>query len=326
MPSNKDSDGGWKTFLWNSETGQFLGRTGGSWAKILLFYLIFYGCLGAIFIGTIQALLFTLDNYKPTYQDRVSPPARAEKSEFSFHKDRMETYLKYTQSLRDFLDLYDDDKQLNQMNYEDCGVISFKRILPVLITVSQRVRRVQRQRRSGQRGGVRMACRFKRSWLGSCSGITDREFGFKEGNPCFIVKLNRIVNFRPRPPSSNNSIPEEAQPKVQPNVIPISCTHKREEDAGKTGDIQYYGIGGGFPLQYYPYYGNKLHPQYLQPLVAIQFVNVTLNEEVRSNARSTGRTLATTRRTASGAASRSSSRSAACHDRPHPHFNNLGKI
>lgn len=38
MSRNKDNDGGWRTFLWNSEKGEFLGRTGCSWCEYC-FYL-----------------------------------------------------------------------------------------------------------------------------------------------------------------------------------------------------------------------------------------------------------------------------------------------
>ncbi|XP_056156899.1 sodium/potassium-transporting ATPase subunit beta-233-like [Lampris incognitus] len=270
MPSNKD-DGGWKKFLWDSEKGELLGRTGGSWFKILLFYVIFYGCLAGIFIGTIQAMLLTLSNYKPTWQDRVAPPGlshtpRSDKSEVAFNLNDVATYLPYVKALKDFLAIYDDDLQVDQMRYEDCGEepADYKNRGDLESDV-----------------GIRKACRFSRRLLGPCSGIQDREFGFKEGKPCIIVKLNRIVYFWPRPPTSNQSIPEEAQYKVQSNIIPIHCTNKREEDAGKIGEIKYYGIGGGFPLQYYPYYGKLLHPQYLQPLVALHFTNLTMNTELR---------------------------------------------
>lgn len=46
--------------------------------------------------------------------------------------------------------------------------------------------------------GQRKACRFSKVFLDVCSGDSDPTFGFKEGKPCIIVKLNRIVNFRPK--------------------------------------------------------------------------------------------------------------------------------
>ncbi|KAL0191087.1 hypothetical protein M9458_013785, partial [Cirrhinus mrigala] len=46
--------------------------------------------------------------------------------------------------------------------------------------------------------GVRKACRFDRKLLKDCSGLDDEFYGFADGKPCIIVKLNRIVNFRPR--------------------------------------------------------------------------------------------------------------------------------
>ncbi|GAA6217775.1 sodium/potassium-transporting ATPase subunit beta-1 [Lates japonicus] len=271
MSGNKDSDGGWRKFLWNSEKKEFLGRTGGSWFKIFLFYVIFYGCLAGIFIGTIQAMLLTLSNYKPTYQDRVAPPGlshtpRSDKSEIAFSVSDEASFKKYTKSMEDFLQLYNDDLQTDQMKFEDCGA-----------TPQSYKDRGSLENEVGQR----KACRFHRSWLGSCSGVNDPFYGFKEGKPCIIVKLNRIVNFRPRVPSDNQSLPDALQGKVMPNLIPIYCKNKREEDKSKIGEIKYFGLGEGFPLQYYPYYGKLLHPQYLQPLVAIQFTNLTMDQELR---------------------------------------------
>ncbi|KAM4537792.1 sodium/potassium-transporting ATPase subunit beta-1b [Fundulus diaphanus] len=269
--ASKQDDGGWKKLLWNSETGELLGRTAASWFKITLFYVIFYGCLAGVFVGTIQAMLQTLSPFKPTWQDRVAPPGLshtpvAEKAEVFFSKSDVDTFNAYTKAMKTFIKQYDDENQSDNLKFEDCGDQpgEYKNRGDLEIDM-----------------GVRKACRFPRSLLGPCSGLEDEYFGFKEGKPCLIVKLNRIVNFLPKPPKNNESIPEEAQPKVQPHIIPLYCTSKKEEDAGKIGEIKYYGIGEGFPLQYYPYYGKRLHPHYLQPLVALQFTNLTLNTELR---------------------------------------------
>ncbi|KAJ8247019.1 hypothetical protein GJAV_G00257840 [Gymnothorax javanicus] len=275
MPAaTKDNDGGWKKFLWNSEKKEFLGRTGGSWAKIFLFYVIFYGCLAGIFIGTIQALLLTLNEYKPTYQDRVAPPGlthtpRSEKSELSFNLHDNKTYMKYVKAMHAFLGAYNDTQQLDKMIFEDCGET------PRTYT--------DRGPLDNSQGGKKV-CMFKRSWLDKCSGLEDQYFGFSQGKPCLIVKLNRIINFRPKVPE-NDSLPSDVQSRLQPNVIPINCMNKKEEDAAHVKEIKYYGVGEGFPLQYYPYYGKHVHDKYLQPLVAVQFTNITWDTEVRIECR-----------------------------------------
>merc|ERR1711962_1619700 len=44
-------------FIWNSERGEFLGRTGTSWMKISTFYCIYYGFLAAFFCNLYDPLL-----------------------------------------------------------------------------------------------------------------------------------------------------------------------------------------------------------------------------------------------------------------------------
>ncbi|TRY89303.1 hypothetical protein DNTS_003472 [Danionella cerebrum] len=267
MSANKNGDGGWTSFIWNSEKREFLGRTGCSWLKIFIFYVIFYGCLAGIFIGTIQAMLLTLSNYKPKYQDRVAPPGlshspQSEKTEISFTIGDASTYDQYVRHINQLLSAYEKELQANNSQFEDCG---------------DQPSTYKPRGELESDYGMRKACRFNKNLLGDCK---EGKYGFDDGTPCIIVKLNRIVNFMPRPPT-NDSLPEAARPNFQGNLIPIHCTSKREEEAENLGPVEYYGMGAGFPLQYYPYYGKLLQPQYLQPLVAIKFKNITKNFEMR---------------------------------------------
>ncbi|KAK1169748.1 sodium/potassium-transporting ATPase subunit beta-1-like [Acipenser oxyrinchus oxyrinchus] len=283
MSRGKESDGGWKKFIWDSEKKEFLGRTGSSWLKILAFYVVFYGFLAGIFIGTIQVLLLTTSSYKPTYQDRVAPPGLSHtpktlKAEIEFTRDDPKTYDEYVNAMDKFLFKYNEENQKDPLLFDDCGSTPTAPIMRGSLDQSD---------------GGKKVCHFYREWLGNCSGLHDKTYGYSEGKPCFIVKINRIVSYLPQPPQTNDSIPPEAHERVQPNLIPIHCAAKKEEDKDKLGQVNYFGMDntGGFPLQYYPYYGKLLQPQYLQPLVAVQFTNLTVGSELRIECKAYGENI-----------------------------------
>lgn len=51
----------------------------------------------------------------------LSHHPRSEKSEMMFYPERIETYLEYTKSIREFLSQYDAEKQDDGMKFEECG-------------------------------------------------------------------------------------------------------------------------------------------------------------------------------------------------------------
>ncbi|XP_057352064.1 protein ATP1B4 isoform X6 [Manis pentadactyla] len=107
------------------------------------------------------------------------------------------------------------------------------------------------------------ACQFKRSFLKNCSGLEDPTFGYSTGQPCILLKMNRIVGFRP----------ELGDP------VKVSCKVQRG-DENDIRSINYYPESASFDLRYYPYYGKLTHVNYTSPLVAMHFTDVVKNQAV----------------------------------------------
>ena len=237
----------WKEFIWNPRTHQFMGRTGSSWALILLFYLVFYGFLTALFTLTMWVLLQTVDPFTPKYQDRLSVPGmmirpKTEALDITYNITNTESWENYVRMLNNFLEAYNNSKQLATNEFCRPG-------------------RYNEQPDNGVPNYPKRACQFNRTMLGDCSGLNDTTYGYREGQPCILVKMNRVINFYAGANQTMN----------------ITCIAKKEEDAQKLGEIAMFPANGNIDLMYFPYYGKKVHVNYTQPVVAVKFLNLTYN-------------------------------------------------
>ncbi|XP_076591919.1 sodium/potassium-transporting ATPase subunit beta-3-like [Chaetodon auriga] len=219
----------WKDFIYNPRTGEFLGRTASSWGLILLFYLIFYGFLAGMFSLTMWVMLQTLDENVPRRQDRVANPGlviRPHAAEISFNRSDPANYNQYIQQLHNLLQHYNDSIQERN---DLCLVGEYT---------------------EQDDEPIKKVCQFKRSTLRQCSGLPDTSFGYAEGKPCIIIKMNRVIGLKPR-----------GDPY-------INCTAKGDSPL----QMQYFPSEGRLDKMFFPYYGKKAHPDYVQPVVAVQLL------------------------------------------------------
>ncbi|KAL2079400.1 hypothetical protein ACEWY4_025144 [Coilia grayii] len=220
---------------------------------ILLFYVVFYTFLAGMFALTMYVMLLTLDDYNPTWQDRLAVPGmmirpKGNALEISYTIEETESWDSYVQKLDNFLGPYNNSVQA--LNNDVCPPD-----------------RYNIQEDSGEvRNNPKRSCQFNRTMLGDCAGLPDESgdrYGYGTGQPCIFIKLNRVIGM----------LPGKGQSPY------VTCGAKKE-DSDKLGELAYYPNNGTFNLMYYPYYGKRAQVNYSQPLVAVKFLNVTFNEDV----------------------------------------------
>ncbi|XP_036613767.1 sodium/potassium-transporting ATPase subunit beta-3 [Trichosurus vulpecula] len=232
--------GEWKRFIYNPGNGEILGRTAESWGLILLFYLAFYGFLAALFTFTMWVMLQTLNDETPKYRDQISSPGLA-------IVPKPHGALEFS---------INTSKPSTFENH----IVSITKFLKAYESERQEFHIHCRNGTIFEQDDVspKKACRFSLEVLEDCSGLKDNSYGYPEGNPCIFVKMNRIIGLRP-----------EGHPR-------IAC----EVKDGKDIKLLTFPKNGNLDLMYYPYYGKKLHVNYLQPLVAVKVMFQDVSQEV----------------------------------------------
>jgi len=235
--------------IYNKETGAIFTRTPSSWAKIGLFYLVYYTCLATFFAGLLAIFLYSFtDNKAPLLTGSHSvlpqnpgmgfrPRPDEDKTMIKFSKSSYSTYKAYIDDMGKFLN---PEKEANtymkgqaSTDYLDC------------------------KDHVGPRNESKWSSKPCKFLLKDHKDIMDNcvnaNYGFEDGTPCFAIKLNKIFEF----------IPDTGDD----DFLRMQCEGEHAADKDNVGPFEYYPKNGDVPLAFFPFVGQK---GYLSPLVFVK--------------------------------------------------------
>jgi len=269
-PEEKPGWEGFKQFLWNSETSEFLGRTGSSWFKIGLFYVVYYTFLTGFFIGMLVIFYQTLDDKQPKWLNsngiiganpgvgyRPKPPSDSVESTLvQFRHGELGNWQPWMDRLDKFLDTYRavDKEAKPDANRVECSF--------------------------AMKVGEGQYCKVKTDDLITGACTKENKYGYEKGTPCILIKLNKIYGWKPEPADAAalpDGMPEElvtyinetATEEEKNQMIWFSCEGENPADKEHIGKINYYPKPG-VPVYHYPYENQE---GYRSPAVFAHFSN-----------------------------------------------------
>ncbi|KAL6264057.1 hypothetical protein P5V15_004136 [Pogonomyrmex californicus] len=265
-------------FFWNPDTKEFLGRGWKEWMLLGLFYSCFFIVLGSIFafqmwvsieyasklgrpfflyngliprtyFGVNFSLFRQLDLGSPgiAFKPNVllpltSPIIWVDNSSVNARSKR------YVEALSDFLQEYNKSKENYKPDIEYSSGVS--NIKPYFFDIES---------------------------LGVCG---QPPYGYTNPlQPCVLIKFNKRFNWVPIPYNKSSILPNNMPYALQEAVqfsnklqVWLWCDGVNNVDKEHIGEVQYLP-SPGFPVEYFPFVGQ---PDYLAPIVALHFKNITL--------------------------------------------------
>jgi len=269
-------------YFYNKENGTYMGRTGSSWAKIGLFYFVYYVCLTVFFAVSLIIFYQTLDNRKPSLVDMESliksnpglsfrPQADIRTTLIVFEPGKKSDIDDHIKSIDAIIQKY-KEQQGNYSNIVNCSDPS--ELNAVKDEESDKV------------------CAFDLELLGDeCT--KDTGYGYQDGKPCVLLKINKVFEWTPKLLSSDNtsdSTVQDAFDKVRvqyeyktgllqlnPTGVPVTCMGENYGDKDNIGELKFFPEDG-FISSFFPYTNKK---NYQQPLVMVQFTKLTPNVPIQ---------------------------------------------
>jgi len=255
--SRSSLQSGFLRFIYDSDTGAVFTRTPESWFKIICFYIVYYSCLAAFFAGMLTIFLNTfIDDKAPSLMGRQSilpqnpgmgfrPQPDPEKSIVIFNPNDNKTYLKYVDAMEEFLLKPVKKSNVSYLLGQEGAVDCEDQAPAKPVTHNSK------------------PCRFNVTAMDDVmTNCVDNSYGYPEGKPCVVVKLNKIFEFIPVLKKEENV-----------SFVRIECRGQHVADMDNIGEVEYFPKPG-MDLSFFPYLNQK---NYLSPLVFVKFNNVRRN-------------------------------------------------
>lgn len=272
---DKRASGPPKFQLYNSETGELLGRNGASWLKITIFYIAYFTFLAGLFMASISIMKTTINDDKPKLQTRLNIPGLHALPKFNptnkVHTDRLSandaTPIAYN---------VDGDADSN-------GDIYATMLDEIKATYTDDAGDNEK---------------FDVSTLGVCG---TGKYGYDTTEPCVWLRLNKVIDWEPvgffAPTGENGFTGDSLAAAMERDAVYMRCESKLVSDS--TTDVltfDYFGGAnndGNFEKKFYPFTGKKFMPKYQQPIVAVKVKGMLAGELYRVYCRAFARNIPT---------------------------------
>ncbi|KAG7159434.1 sodium/potassium-transporting ATPase subunit beta-like [Homarus americanus] len=265
-PRHRSTGDAMKSFWWNPEKREFLGRTGVSWGKIGLFYLVFYSFLAAFFAACMAAFYTTLDTeHTPKYTGDESllanpglgirPRTNLEENHpvIIYSPSGSFSYGDYIDSIDDFFKTYNNrsDLQSKYINCKEDDHIITGEICDFDL------------------GMTKTSCTQEDNW------------GYTTNSPCILLKLNKMIGWLPHPTKHFSSLPQGLQDHIN-SLNDTNALSKNVWVWCESQEVEIEQPAPGLPLSFFPYTNQ---PGYLAPFVMVRLIDVPLEVDVKVKCR-----------------------------------------
>jgi len=262
---------GWEAFrymIYNPDTGAVLTRTPMSWAKIIVFYCIYYTLLAGFWLACLNIFFLTIEDDKPrwTLDESLigSNPGVGIKPVMYDEKIDSSMYV---------FDVSDDDQTPTDKDGEGPKNIDYVVRMQKFLEKYDKTDGLHECTDNNDKN--KGNCIFDKSVLGACG---TKNFGYmpEDGviKPCILLKLNKIYGFDPVPVEANNitdyklmssGLQDIIKSEAHPDSVFFDCFGRFAADK-EAVQMEYFPNNQAISLKYFPFKGGNYH----SPVVAVQ--------------------------------------------------------